>query len=80
MSKNDNKIFNERLRSLMNKNNIGIIKLAAETNISKTTLNNWLNKQINVRKTKHLITLSKYFRCAVDYLLGLEDDFGNKID
>lgn len=79
MEKSCSQIFAEKLRDLMKENDLSIAQLALNTGIPRTSINNWLNQQRNP-KMDYLRSLSRYFNCTIDYLLGCEDDFGNKTD
>ncbi len=71
--------FTERLLKVCQQKNISLTKLSKETEISIKTIKNWLNLK-SVAKCKHLINLCKYLKVSADYLLGLEDETGAKID
>ena len=72
-----NKQFAENIRSLLKENSLSIAELAVLTNIPRTTINSWLNQNCTP-KIEYLTLLSKYFKRSIDYLLGVEDEFGNK--
>lgn len=69
-------IFSERLRELREINSLSMKELAKIIKVSDCAISNWEN-EINEPKASYLLALSSYFSCSVDYLLGLEDDFGN---
>lgn len=70
------KNFTETLKSLILQSGKQQIALCHEMNISKQKLSNW--KSGYTEPNLHdLILLANYFQCSIDYLLGLEDDFGN---
>ena len=70
-------MFIENLRVLMDDNNLNIVQFAKLTNIPRTTINSWLNQERSP-KIEYLCALSKQFKCSIDFLLGVEDEFGNK--
>jgi transcriptional regulator with XRE-family HTH domain len=61
----------------MDENNLNIAQLATKVDIPRTSINNWLNHESSP-KIEYLCALATFFNCSVDYLLGLEDEFGNK--
>ena len=71
--------FKERLSYLMAENDLTYKALALDTGIPITTLSNYINRG-SLPTLTILKTLSKYFNCSIDYLVGIEDDFGNKVD
>jgi transcriptional regulator with XRE-family HTH domain len=66
------KIFVERLTSLMQEHNLGITELAVKTGIPRPTLNNWLLLN-RTPQMDGLCKLADFFGCTVDYLLGREN-------
>ncbi len=64
--------FPKRLGELMKEYGLSQNKLSIETGISQSEIARWL---MNERKPNVdcLITLAKYFKCSIDYLVGLED-------
>lgn len=71
-------IFAIKLRELMVENGLNISTLAEVTNIPRTTINNWLN-QGRSPKIDAVQKLVKHFKVSADFLLGLEDELGNKL-
>lgn len=61
----------------MDEEGINITQLSLKTGIPRTTVNNWLN-QGRSPKIEYLCALAKLFKCSADFLLGLEDELGNK--
>ena len=51
--------------------------LARQTGIPRGTINSW---HIGTKNPSldYIVTLAIFFDCKTDYLLGLEDEFGNK--
>ncbi len=64
--------FGERLKMLRTENNISQNKLAKNLNISQSNISVWEAGE-QYPSAENLIVLAKYFKCSVDYLLGLED-------
>lgn len=54
-------------------------ELGKKLNIGQSTVNGY-EKGLNAPVADILIAYSKFFNVSTDYLLGLEDDFGNKAD
>ena len=65
-------IFADRLKDLMQENNLGIKDLSEKTKIPRATINGWTLK-IASPKIDNLITLADFFGVTVDYLLGREN-------
>lgn len=72
--------FKERLKDLIQQKNNGSQKnLSLATAIPASTINCWFTKDIKPTYVQ-IIKLAQYFGVTTDYLLGLEDDFGHKIE
>lgn len=69
--------FSERLRYLIVENNISNSEFAEKIGYGKTAVYYWLNNK-REPTANALSAISKYFNVSTDYLLGLEDDFGQK--
>lgn len=71
--------FQERLQELLTENNLSRLQLSKILNISSTTINGYFNNnyypQIDIA-----IKMANYFRCSLDYLFGISDEKGNKIN
>lgn len=72
-----NEIFIERLFEKLE--DMSISTFSKETGIPERTIYGWIRKETTPRM-EYLILLAKKFNCSVDYLIGLEDEFGNKIE
>ena len=70
-------VFGIRLTKLLNENKITMYKLSKELNYSKSTVSNWCNSFCEP-KASDIVKVAIYFDVSTDYLLGLEDDLGNK--
>lgn len=64
--------FPERLRELMCELNINQVQLSKETKIPQSTIARWLadERRPNI---EYLITLATFFKCSIDYLVGMTD-------
>ena len=64
--------FPDRLKDLMLETNLNQNQLSRETGITQATISRWLS---NSRRptVECLITLALYFKCSIDYLVGLSD-------
>ncbi len=65
-------IFAERLKELRTGKGLTIIRLAKNTNLSKSALEYWENCR-RIPNAEAIITLAKYFNVSSDNLLGLAD-------
>ncbi len=64
--------FAERLKMLRIENNISQNQLSKNLKISQSNISVWESGE-QMPSAENLIALAKYFKCSVDYLLGLED-------
>lgn len=68
--------FQERLEELLIENGLNRLQLAKIIGCTSTTINGYFNNdyypQIDIA-----IKLSKYFKCSLDYLLGMSDNVLN---
>lgn len=72
-------IFSIRLNELINESGITKYKLAKELNLSKATILNWCDSK-NEPKVTQIIELCKYFDVTSDFLIGLENYDGSKVE
>lgn len=72
------KKFSQRLRYLREEKGLSMKELSLLLGVSDCAISNWENR-INEPKASYLLQLSKFFNVSVDYLLGIEDDFGNVV-
>jgi len=70
-------IFAERLKYLREEKNLSQVQLSKLTGISNMAISNWErnNREISA---SFLIRLAVFFDVTVDYLLGLENEYGTK--
>ena len=68
--------FQQRLKDLLDENQIRYITLAHKTGIPVTTLSNYINRGSSPSITQ-LVEIANFFNVSIDYLVGREDDFGN---
>lgn len=70
--------FKEIFKRLRAERKIGQKDLAEKLGVSKGVISFWETGR-NEPTAIMLIKISRFFNVSVDYLLGLEDDLGNKI-
>ena len=68
MSDIDKMSFLDKLNYLMDKNKVSRQTLANGTNIPRSTIDNWFNREQDDLKRSHLVALSKFFNVSLDYL------------
>ena len=68
--------FQERLKELLEDNNLSRLQLAKILNISSTTINGYFNKNY-YPNIEIAVAMSKYFNCSLNFLFGLTDDKKN---
>lgn len=71
-------MFKEILENLLKENNLNQKQFSERANIPTTTISGWLNAG-RLPDYHALVKLSIFFDVSADYLLGLEDETGNKI-
>ncbi|MFI3230497.1 MAG: helix-turn-helix transcriptional regulator [bacterium] len=64
-------ILSKRLKILRQLNNLNQVELAKLLNVSKQSISNWENDNIQP-SIEMLIKISKLFKVSTDYILGLE--------
>ena len=64
--------LSKRIKQLRIENNVTLIQLAKDTNISKSALNNY-ELGLQIPSAQVIVVLAKYFNVSSDYLLGLKD-------
>lgn len=73
------KILAERITELLEENNITMYRMAKDFKCSKATITNWCYG-LNQPKASDIVKMAKYFNVTSDYLLGLENYDGTKIN
>lgn len=73
MNNNGNK-FCERLKELRLENNLTQVQLSKKTGISQAGIAKWETGD-RTPNVECLITLAKFFKCSIDYLVGLSDEY-----
>lgn len=63
--------FSDRLKELLDKNNLSRYRLSMDTQISINRIDDWYHGKFTPSLEKSLV-LAKYFKCTLDYLLGRE--------
>lgn len=69
--------FNERLKMLLNKENMTAKELTEKLGIGKTTVNDW-KREKSTPSPKVLIGISHIFKVSIDWLLTGEENYINK--
>lgn len=64
--------FSERLKALRTANNITLMQLALDTNLSKSAIAFWEAGE-RVPNANAIVVLARYFDVSCDYLLGETD-------
>ena len=72
-------MFRDILINLMEEKGINQRQLSREANIPPTTISGWL-KAGRLPDYNAIIKLKLYFNVSAEYLLGLEDEDGSKIE
>lgn len=70
-------IFEQRLKQLMKEHKVTKYKISQETGASKQTVSNWYNGK-SEPTVKFLYKLAVYFDVTSDYLIGLENERGER--
>ena len=73
------KTFTTKLNELLKINKISRYKLAKDLGISQTAIKYWC-EDTNEPKITYLKMIAEYFDVSADYLLGLEELDGRKIE
>ena len=69
--------FGERLKELRTNNNYSQRELAKKIGVDYSAISYWESCK-SEPKASYIIKISLFFNVTTDYLLGLEDEFGNK--
>lgn len=70
--------FTRVFASILENEHLNQTELARSLHVSKQAITN-LKKGISFPSLELLCAIAGYFNVSTDYLLGLEDEFGNKI-
>jgi len=70
--------FSKCLASLINEQSITQNKLGKELNASRNQVHCWVKGKTEP-KIDFLKKIARYFDVRINFLLGLEDEFGNKV-
>ena len=65
-----------RLKELREERDLTQDEIATAIETSRTNIGRW-EKGLNEPSASHIVKLANFFECTTDYLLGVEDDFGN---
>ena len=66
-----------RLQELRQSKGVSLQKASSDLGVSNAAICKWENG-VNEPKASYLYKLAQYYSVSIDYLLGLEDDFGVK--
>lgn len=72
------KITAQRIKELRTEKGLSMKKLAQLIDTTDASISYWENN-INEPTAPNIKALALFFNVSADYLLGLEDDFGNKV-
>lgn len=72
-------MLGKRINELRTASGWSQVQLAEKLNISKQTVSNWENGNIQP-SIDMLVRISKLFRVSTDYLLGLDNETAIKVD
>lgn len=72
-------ILGEKIKRLRKENGLNQTQLAERIGVDKSAISFWENG-INEPKANYITKLALLFNISADYLLGIEDEFGNKIE
>lgn len=72
-------VFMEKISQLRKEKGLSVLDLSNKIGFSKSVIYFWENGQ-REPNSEALVTLAKFFDVSTDYLLGLENDFGAKIE
>lgn len=70
-------MFGVKLTKTLKESKITMYRLAKDLGYSKSTVTNWCNNFCEP-KASDIAKIAIYLDVSADYLLGLEDDLGNK--
>lgn len=70
--------FGNKIKELRTERGITQPELAKALGVSNGMVSLWENG-VNAPKAEYIVSAARFFNVSADYLLGLEDEFGNKI-
>ena len=70
--------FVERMNEFMITGGLNATQLAEKTGVARSTISGLLRKE-HLPSTEALLAFANFFQCPTDYLLGLIDDFSDKL-
>ena len=62
-------MLSEKLKALMEKNNLNVNRLSINTGIPYSTISDWVKGE-TVPKTDKLVKLAEYFNVSIEYFLS----------
>jgi len=71
--------FGKTLKELRHEKNLGQNQLAKDLNYSNAVISDWETGKCKPTLDA-LIAIARFFDVTIDYLAGLEDELGNKIN
>ena len=71
-------VFGKRLLELRKEKGLSQEELAAQTHLSQSAISRW-EKGEHEPNSIMLYIFSMFFEKSADYLIGIEDEFGNKL-
>jgi len=71
-------IFHSRVKELREERGLTQAQLSKEINFASNHISQWETGQKRT-SFEGLCALAKFFDVTIDYLLGIEDQFGNKV-
>lgn len=71
-------VFGERLIELRKEKGLSQNDLSAKTDLSQSAISRWENGEREPTASA-LYILAMFFEKSADYLIGIEDEFGNKL-
>lgn len=71
--------FSQKLKELRTEKGLSQVSLANKLGYTQSNVSEWEKGTVEPKLTA-LICIANFFDVSVDYLLGLEDDFGSKVE
>lgn len=70
--------FLDRFLTLIKENNTTVSDISQQTGLPRSTISSYINRK-STPSAFQLEILANFFDVSIDYLVGREDDFGNKL-